>query len=261
MNLILFEPEEIGRPLSLHDPRARHILDVLGRRPGDCFDAGIVDGPRGTATVLSRDPAGLLLEFTWSQEQPAALEPITLIVGLPRPQAARRLLEEATALGVQAMQFFVAEKAEASYAHSKLWTTDEWRRHLVAGAQQAFITRLPSVALGRSLADVIPNLPADSCRLALDNYEAVCPLSTTGVKSPAVLAIGPERGWSAPERDQLRNAGFELVHLGERVLRVETACIAALALLKAGLDSSHPERLAALVPTTARGAFRCCHSY
>jgi 16S rRNA (uracil1498-N3)-methyltransferase len=244
VNLILFKPEEIGRPLSLHDPRARHILDVLRRGPGDCFDAGIVDGPRGTATVLSSDAAGLLLEFAWSQEQPADFEPITLIVGLPRPQAARRLLEEATALGVQAMHFFTAEKAEASYADSKLWTTDEWRSHLIAGAQQAFTTRLPSVALAPSLSDVISDLPADSGRLALDNYEAACPLSPAGVKSPAVLAIGPERGWSAPERDRLRDAGFELVHLGARVLRVETSCIAAVALVKAGLDSSHPERLA-----------------
>jgi 16S rRNA (uracil1498-N3)-methyltransferase len=237
VNLILFEPDEIARPLLLTDPRARHVLEVLRRRPGDSFDAGIVNGPRGTATVLSSDPAGLLLEFTWSQEQPADFEPITLIVGLPRPQAARRLLEEATALGVQTIHFFTAEKAEASYADSRLWTTDEWRRHLIAGAQQAFTTRLPSVALARTLSDVMPDLPADSFRLALDNYEAASPLRPARLKAPAVVAIGPERGWSARERDQLRNAGFELVHLGERVLRVETACIAVIALVKAGLDS------------------------
>jgi 16S rRNA (uracil1498-N3)-methyltransferase len=244
VNLILFEPDEISRPLLLTDPRARHILEALRRKPGDCFDAGVVDGPRGTATMLSSGPGGLLLEFTWSQEQPVDFEPITLVIGLPRPQAARRLLQEATALGVKAMHFFTAEKAEASYAHSKLWTTDEWRRHLIAGAQQAFTTRLPSVALARTLSDVISDLPADSSRLALDNYEAACPLRPAGLNVPAVLAIGPERGWSAHERDQLRNAGFELVHLGERVLRVETACIAAVALVKAGLDSSHPQGLA-----------------
>jgi 16S rRNA (uracil1498-N3)-methyltransferase len=237
VNLILFELDEIEEKLPISDPRARHILDVLRRGPGDCFDAGIVDGPRGATTVLSCDSTGLLLDFTWLQHEAPALESITLMVGMPRPQAAQRLLEEATALGVQAMHFFTAEKAEASYADSKLWTTHEWRRHLIAGAQQAFTTRLPSVAVARSLSDAISEAPADSCRLALDNYEAACPLRPAGVKSPAVLAIGPERGWSSPERDHLRNAGFELVHLGERVLRVETACIAAVALVKAGLDS------------------------
>jgi 16S rRNA (uracil1498-N3)-methyltransferase len=237
VNLILFELDEIGRPLPLSDPRARHILEVLCRGPGDCFDAGIVNGPRGTATVLAADATGLLLDFTWSQEPPGDFEPIVLILGLPRPQAARRLLEETTALGVRAMHFFTAEKAEASYADSKLWTTGEWRRHLIAGAQQAFTTRLPSVDLVRTLSDVIADLPTDSYRLALDNYEAAGPLRSATLKAPAVLAVGPERGWSSPERDQLRNAGFELVHLGERVLRVETACIAAVALVKAGLNS------------------------
>jgi 16S rRNA (uracil1498-N3)-methyltransferase len=237
VNLILFEPDEIGRPLPLSDPRVRHVLEVLGRGPGDRFDAGIVNGPRGTATVLARDATGLRLDFTWSQKGPAYFEPIILIVGLPRPQAARRLLEEATALGVQAMHFITAEKAEASYAYSKLWTTGEWRRHLIAGAQQAFTTRLPSVGLARTLSDVLADLPADSYRLALDNYEAAGPLRSATLKAPAVLAVGPERGWSSQERDRLREAGFELVHLGERVLRVETACIAAVALVKAGLDS------------------------
>jgi RsmE family RNA methyltransferase len=50
-----------------------------------------------------------------------------------------------------------------------------------------------------------------------------------------VLAIGPERGWTDAERESLRNAGFELVHLGPRILRTETACIAGLVLLKSRL--------------------------
>ena len=74
-------------------------------------------------------------------------------------------------------------------------------------------------------------------RLALDNYEAKVALSaynTIGGKS-AMLALGAERGWSAAERDLLRQSRFTLVHLGERVLRTETACIAAITLLKAKL--------------------------
>jgi len=49
------------------------------------------------------------------------------------------------------------------------------------------------------------------------------------------VAIGPERGWSARERDLLRARGFELVHLGPRVLRTETACVAAVAVVKSRL--------------------------
>ena len=48
-----------------------------------------------------------------------------------------------------------------------------------------------------------------------------------------MLALGPERGWSARDRDALRSAGFTLVHLGQRVLRLETAVVAATAIVKA----------------------------
>ena len=79
--------------------------------------------------------------------------------------------------------------------------------------------------------------PLASIRLALDNYEGTAALSGIGLPPDpsAVLALGPERGWSATERDLLRTHGFALVHLGARVLRTESAGIAAVTLLKARL--------------------------
>jgi 16S rRNA (uracil1498-N3)-methyltransferase len=55
------------------------------------------------------------------------------------------------------------------------------------------------------------------------------------VASYVILALGAERGWSGEERVMLRKAGFQFVHLGARVLRTETACVAALSLLRAKL--------------------------
>jgi RsmE family RNA methyltransferase len=107
---------------------------------------------------------------------------------------------------------------------------------VLAGAAQAFDTRVPEVSHGATLAETFPRLPSTATRLALDNYEATVPLS--GCPLPAgsavVLAVGPERGWSAGERDQLRSNGFTLAGLGTRVLRTETAVIAALTLVKSG---------------------------
>jgi RsmE family RNA methyltransferase len=87
--------------------------------------------------------------------------------------------------------------------------------------------------------DIMGRLPSGAVRIALDNYEGSMPLSQCEVAAdpgsvPAVvLAVGPERGWSATERALLRGAGFFLAHLGSRVLRTETAVTAAVALLKA----------------------------
>lgn len=236
MNLILFRPTETTRPLPLLDPRARHLLKVLRRCPGDEFDAGLINGPRGKGTLVSVDREHLTLTFKWG-EPPPPLSPLTLLIGLPRPRTARDLLREATALGISAVHFIRTEKGEASYAQSTLWQANAWEECLINGAAQAFCTRLPEVTPGRTLSETLATLPPGAARLALDNYEATEALSVCnllGYKS-AVLALGAERGWSPPERDLLRRSGFTLVHLGGRVLRTETACIAAITLLKAKL--------------------------
>jgi 16S rRNA (uracil1498-N3)-methyltransferase len=236
VNLILFEPTETAAPLPRTDPRAVHILDVLRRRVGDTFDAGLVNGPRGKATLAAVGADALTLTFAWGADPPAPA-PITLIIGLPRPQTARDILRDATALGVAALHFVTTEKGEPNYAHSTLWSSGEWRRHVLDGAQQAFDTRLPEVAHGCTLAEAVERLEKKSVRLALDNYESPQPLSQCHVirDTPVALALGPERGWSARERDLLRAHGFAFVHLGPRVLRTETAVIAALTLVHAQL--------------------------
>jgi RsmE family RNA methyltransferase len=234
LNLILFTPPETGRPLPRTDPRARHLLAILQRREGDTFDAGLRNGPRGKGTLVAIRVDGLELHFAWG-DPPPPLDPLTLVLGLPRPQTARKILREATALGVAALHFVLTDKGDAAYARSTLWSTGEWERHLVVGAEQAFCTRLPDVTHGQTLAAVLATLPPTASRVALDNYEAPQSLSQFHVSSETavVLGLGPERGWSAAERTRLRENGFAFAHLGPRVLRVETAVIAALAVLKA----------------------------
>jgi RsmE family RNA methyltransferase len=237
VNLILFEPAELAAPLPRGDRRARHLLEVLRRAPGDTFDCGLVNGPRGRGTLAAIGADALTLTFAWAAEPPPPPAPLTLIVGLPRPQTARDILREAAALGVAALHFVTTEKGEPGYARSTLWSSGEWRRHLVAGAEQAFDTRLPALTHGRSLADALAALGENSTRLALDNYESPAPLGACAVARdrPGALAFGPERGWSAGERGLLRAHGFAFAHLGPRVLRAETAVVAALAIVRSRL--------------------------
>lgn len=237
MNLILFTPAEASKPLPCDDPRAVHLLNVLRMRAGDEFDAGLIDGPRGRGTLVDVSGAKLTISFVW-REAPPALGPVALIVGMPRPQTARKILHEATAIGVSAIHFTHADRGEASYTQSTLWSSGEWRRHLVSGAEQAFCTRLPNVTWARSLADVISTLGTNTqARYALDNYEAASPLGQIHVPGDhrVILAVGSERGWSKAERSQLRENGFTLAHLGHRVLRTETAVTAGLAIIHSKL--------------------------
>lgn len=233
MNLVLLEPAELSAPLPRSDVRARHILDVLRRREGDTFHAGVIDGPIGTGTLDHIGPDALIVSFVPVREPPP-LPPITLIVGLPRPPTARDILRDATTCGVSAIHFVATERTDPNYATSTIWRNGEWRTHLKVGAAQAFDTRLPVVTWTHSLAHALTHAGPGE-RLALDNYEAEAHLGRWAPPDarPIVLAIGPERGWGPNDRARLRDEGATLLHLGKRVLRVEMAVVAALAILQA----------------------------
>jgi RsmE family RNA methyltransferase len=136
---------------------------------------------------------------------------------------------------VARLVFASAGRTESGYAESSLWRDGGWRRHLLDGAAQAFDTRVPEVTHGVELAKAVSGLPAHGTRLALDNYEATVALmdAVTPGSEPLVLAIGPERGWTADDRELLHTNGFTLASLGHRVMRTETAAAAAITLAKA----------------------------
>jgi len=236
MNLVLFEPTELAPPLPRSDPRAQHILTVLRRAVVDEFDVGEVNGPRGKALLTAVTPQELHLRFTWDIAHPPPA-PLDLIVGLPRPQTARDILRDATTLGVTALHFVRCARSDANYATSSLWSSGEWRRHTLSGAAQAFDTHVPEVSWHQTLADTLQEPPRpDGIRVAADNYDtdqAFAALRVTSPTRPVTLWIGPERGWDNADRALLDAAGVERRHLGSRVLRTETATVAALSLIQA----------------------------
>lgn len=227
MNLILLDSQDRQTTWSPSDPRAIHVRKVLDMVTGDSFFVGVENGMMGKARILADGEAGMALEVTLDRESPPPL-PMHLLVGLPRPQVARRLLRELPSLGVGKTTFFVADKSEASYAQSSLWTGDEWKRLLREGAEQAFCTGIPKVEHTKNLEAAIKAME-EGKKVALDLYETTGKL--TAQNAPGTLAIGPEGGWTNRERDVLRAANFEILTMGGRVMRVETAVIAAVAIV------------------------------
>ena len=231
MNLLLFDRPFESLRLEGQDPRAQHLRGVLRAEVGTLVYVGFVNGPRGRARVAAMAAdGGLELELVGTEPAPPAL-PVSLLLGLPRPHTAKRILFEAASLGVTGIHFFEAERGEPSYAQSSLWRSDAWRERLRLGAQQAFGTHLPQVAMHPDLQSALTALCGAAVRVVLDNYEAAGPLGAVlpDAGASAVIALGPERGWSPDERDVLRRNGWKLAHMGAHVLRVETACVAAVA--------------------------------
>jgi RsmE family RNA methyltransferase len=256
MNLILFEAEFEAICIEGTDTRAQHLRKVLRAEVGTLVFVGFVNGPRGRAKVVELGADGSVsLELLGTEPAPQPL-PITVLMGLPRPHTAKRVLFEAASLGVARLHFFEAERGEPSYARSSLWQEDAWRQRLWLGAEQSFGTHLPDVAMYPDLQTALSELYTISARVALDNYEASAALSDSlpSAADASAIALGPERGWSPNERDCLRQNGWKLAHLGPQVLRAETALVAAVAATasrlgywqgqtETGLSSPLPEQL------------------
>jgi len=238
MNLILFEPGELEKPLSAVDPRAVHLLRVLHAKEGDTVKAGVIDGPIGTAKIVAVTRSAVDLEFTL-QDTPPEPYPLTVAVGHPRPIVARRLMKDLTTIGVARICFLGADLGEQSYRDARMWEGD-LRASLVEGASQARTSRLPQIVLFegvRTFLEAIDLSAGDAAgpnRVLLDLAEGLPPV--LGLDYPSrqtVLAVGPERGWSGREQRLFTEAHFTAGSLGSRPLRTETACTVGAAFVLA----------------------------
>lgn len=238
MNIVLFTDSELTLGVAPDDRRVVHVRKVLSIPDGQLFAAGVVNGMRGNAKFGIETDGRLRVEF--EPTQPASeLYPMDVVVGISRPQTCRFVLRALTSLGVRSIEFVLTEKGERSYASSQLWSSGEYLEIVSAAVSQAFETKLPEVRFDRTLTDVVTGGKEHSqpgtFKCCLDNYEASTSLASTISDDAAAscLLIGPERGWSDTERQLIREQGFLMTSIGQRVLRVETASIAAVSTLLA----------------------------
>ena len=255
MNLLVLEEAEVGKLIPSSDRRWRHIAKVLKKSRGDRLSAGIVDGAVGEARVRELDDSGLVLDFEafeGSRGQSPALAPLRLVLGFPRPIQAARILKELTSLGVAEIHLTGSELGEKSYAQSSIFKDGEFRSSLLEGAEQGGNPRLPRVlthwslrlcleALNTSEAEGA-SVRAPGSRIFLHPYGGLEPMGALlcggqrgSFRPPLTLAIGSERGWTEAELGLLGRAGFVGKSLGGRILKTETAAIAACVLALAGL--------------------------
>lgn len=242
MNLVLLTAAEARDGLPLSDPRASHLLKTVGLGVGQTFHIGIAQGLRGLATVTALAPQ-LTFSIAWEKSVQARL-PLTVLIGLPRPQTAKKVLHDLASLGAARLIFFTADKGDPGYLTSSLWKDREYTEHLTKGTEQACSALVPELERVGSLSAALAFVKTHDWKVALDPYEATGPLglATNPTPTAGVLAVGPERGWSEQERGLLRSHGFALHHLGDRILRVEAACLVGGALMLAQLPAWQPHQ-------------------
>ncbi len=242
MNIILFEElplsEDAGGTEEFFIPRddfrANHILSVLKLKNGDVFSCGVVNKSQGRAEITKIDETGIFFSYT-AVSEPVFL-PVTLIVAQVRPICMKRILRDAVMIGCRNIILTGAEKTEKSYAESTLYTLGEYKKYLLDGAMQSGKCERSDVFFVKWVKEAIEKASelctdSEQTLILLDNAEAKASLSTANVGKSAVLAIGPERGWSDRERNMFKTAGYASMLLGERILRTETAVPVGLGLL------------------------------
>jgi RsmE family RNA methyltransferase len=245
VNILILEEFEVGVRIPRADRRWAHIKKVLKKSPGDRIAAGLADGAIGEAVLRELDDAGLVLDFEKRRESPP-LAPLRLILGFPRPIQAARILKDLTSLGIEEIHLTGTELGEKSYAQSSLFKDRDFRGPLIEGAEQAGNPRLPRVFTHWSLPRCLDAVASKEASLASGDRMVLHPYGDaplmsvafgphSALRSPVTLAVGSERGWTETELSALLSAGFVAVRLGDRILKTETAAVAACVLALAGL--------------------------
>ena len=226
-----------GAQLDLPAAAARHV-QVLRLQPGSAITLFNGDGGQWSASVtrMGRSDVEVAIGSYDNLEREAA-RAVHLAVGMPANERMDWLVEKATELGAASIQPIAAARSVLKLSGERAAKRQQhWQSIAISACEQCGRNRVPLVHAPLALADWLKTGSIDGQRLVLSLRQGSRPLrQAVGADSPVWVLHGPEGGLTAQEEDAAIAAGFAPASLGARVLRAETASVAALALL--GLDS------------------------
>jgi 16S rRNA (uracil1498-N3)-methyltransferase len=223
-----------GTTHTLPESAATHVTRVLRLAAGDPITLFDGSGADYDAVLRVTARSGVSAEIGERRdvhcESPLA---VTLLQGVSRGARMDTVMQKATELGVRIVQPVLAERSvvrlDADRSQSRL---EHWQRIVISACEQCGRSTVPEVRLPKSLADALASLEPDTVGLTLDPAGTATLDQLVGHTNRVALAVGPEGGFTVNEIDALTGAGFRGLRLGPRILRTETAPLAALAILQ-----------------------------
>jgi 16S rRNA (uracil1498-N3)-methyltransferase len=228
---------------ALTGEQARHLARVLRAQPGQVFDV-LANGflHRAEIDAISDDE----VRFTLLEElETDEALPIHLLLAICKFDHFEWAIEKSTELGVARITPILARRTEKHLAQAAFKRVERWRRIALESAKQSRRTDVPEIADPAKLHSALQAETAP-LRILLSEVEQTASLASVLAEStqrPApstqqlALAIGPEGGWTPEEMALFAEHHWTHVTLGPRILRAETAAIAALAICGAHLAS------------------------
>ena len=243
-----------GSTATLEGEQAQHLSRVLRAQPGMEFDV-VAGGHAWLAriTSLKRD----LVEFELLEELAAAAAlPATLLLSVFKFDRMEWAIEKAVELGCSRILPVLAERTEKHLAQAAGKRLERWRRIALEAAKQSRRGDLPDIAEPLRLPQALAE-NSSAHRILLSETEedqSLLRILETGfaTRGDLALAIGPEGGWTPGEISAFMHAGWQSATLGPRILRVETAAIAALSIALAVEDARVASPSSPALPQTER---------
>ena len=216
---------------------AHHLGRVLRAQTGQLYE--LSDGERvwlGRIESVGRDRVQFALV-----EELAAVQPgvdVTLLLAVVKFDAFEWAIEKATELGVSTVVPLAAERSEKALLAAAAKRAERWKKILLEASQQSRRVRVPV------LGELVRSESAfasckDGLRVMLSERATASPLRKvleSRRDTKAILAIGPEGGWTDEEFEAAHGCGYQEASLGPLILRTETAVVTALASLHYALD-------------------------
>lgn len=241
---------EPGTSVTLPADESRHLTRVLRLRPGARVRVFDGRGQEHDAVVERDDPRRVVVRL--GAARPTAAEPrvrLSLAVTVLKSRKLDGVIRDATALGAAAVVPLLSERAQAGPTARGGRISERWRGVAVAAAKQCGRAVVPEIRDPVPGRDFVREPAEDTLRLLLvepaaapaggdaDDRSAArvaSPEVLRGAPPPkhAVIAVGPEGGWTRGEAEAAREHGFHPLTLGDRTLRADLAPAVALAVLQ-----------------------------
>ena len=227
---------------TLMGAQAEHMVRVLRAQPG--MEADVVAGGHVFhAEVAAVAPGEVRFNLIAEVEADPAL-PVTLVMAVYKFDRMEWALEKATELGVAAVAPVIAQRTEKHLAEAADKRAERWRRIVHEAAQQSRRSDVPLIHEPAALAARV-RAASSATRIVLAEQERSTTLRSLIEEAQAAaqdemptleIAIGPEGGWAPGEEALFDANGWRAASLGPRILRAETAAIAALAVAASCLE-------------------------
>ncbi|RSL15907.1 16S rRNA (uracil1498-N3)-methyltransferase [Edaphobacter aggregans] len=220
---------------TLTGEQAAHLARVLRAEPGQIFDV-VAGGFLHRAEITNVGDGEVVFALHEELESDAAL-PLHLLLAVFKFDHMEWAIEKATELGVFRITPILARRTEKHLAQAAAKRVERWRRIALEASKQSRRTTIPEIADPVGLKQALDEEQSPT-RILLSETEQGTTLSsalanakTSTQESDTALAIGPEGGWTPEEMALFVQYQWQPVTLGPRILRAETAAIAAIAIV------------------------------